>query len=275
LAQAFQFWQQELLSDPAGGISSMKILVYVRQVPDAEATVAIANGAVSLAGAKLVLDTMDEYGLEEALRFRDAGAPAEIIVAAVGPARNEEALRSALAMGADRAIHVESDIALDPIALSSVVAELVRKEEATLLFCGGRQADWDSDALGAAVAERLGWPQLTWTNHLELTGDQLTGRHDVDDGNESFTVALPAVVTTQQGLNDPRYATLPNIMKAKKKELRKEVLADFAVQAALKTVSAEMQVRARLHKILQGKDDPAGAAAQLVEMLRTEAKVIA
>lgn len=253
----------------------MKILVYVRQVPDAEATIAIANGAVSLDGAKLVLDTMDEYGLEEALRFRDAGVSAEIVAVAVGLARNEEALRSALAMGADRAIHVESDAALDPIALSSVVAELARKEEATLIFCGGRQADWDSDALGAAVAERLGWPQLTWTNHLELSGDQLTGRHDVDDGNESFTVPLPAVVTTQQGLNDPRYATLPNIMKAKKKELRKESLATFGVQAAVKTVSAEMQTRARLHKILQGKDDPAGAAAQLVEMLRTEAKVIA
>ncbi len=253
----------------------MKILVYVRQVPDAEATIAIVNRTVSLDGAKLVLDPMDEYGLEEALRFRDAGAPAEIIAVAVGPARNEEALRSALAMGADRAIHVEGEAALDPIALSAVVAELARKEQAMLIFCGGRQADWDSDALGAAVAERLGWPQLTWTNHLKFADEQLIGRHDVDDGNESFTVALPAVVTTQQGLNEPRYVTLPNIMKAKKKELRKEALADFAVQAVVKTVLAEMQVRTRLRKILQGKDDPAGAAAQLVEMLRTEAKVIA
>jgi electron transfer flavoprotein beta subunit len=170
---------------------------------------------------------------------------------------------------------VESEQPLDAIALSSVVVELARKEEATLIFCGGRQADWDSDALGAAVAERLGWPQLTWTNHLELGGGQLAGRHDVDDGNESFTVALPAVITTQQGLNDPRYATLPNIMKAKKKELRKEQIASFQVKSKVKTVAAEMQTRTRLRKILQAKDDPRAAAAQLVELLRTEAKVIA
>ena len=253
----------------------MKILTYIRQVPDAEATIGVTAGTVSLTGAKLVMDTMDEYGLEQALQFRDAGAPAEIIAVAVGPARNEEALRSALAMGADRAIHVETDIALDAIALSKVVAEIAKKEEATLIFCGGRQADWDSDALGAAVAERLGWPQLTWTNHLELTGEQLTGRHDVDDGNESFTVALPAVVTTQQGLNDPRYATLPNIMKAKKKELRKETLDSFSVTPKTKIVSAEIQTKTRLRKILQAKDDPKAAAAELVNLLRTEAKVIA
>jgi len=253
----------------------MKILAYVRQVPDAEATIGIAANAVSLEGAKLVLDTMDEYGLEQALQFRDAGAQIEVIAVAVGPARNEEALRSALAMGADRAIHVETNIALDAIALSKVVAEIAKKEEATLIFCGGRQADWDSDALGAAVAERLGWPQLTWTNHLELTGEQLTVRHDVDDGNESFSVALPAVVTTQQGLNDPRYATLPNIMKAKKKELRKETLDSFGVTPKIKIVSAEIQTKTRLHRILQAKDDPKAAAAQLADLLRTEAKVIA
>jgi len=253
----------------------MKILTYIRQVPDAEATIGVTAGAVSLTGAKLVMDTMDEYGLEQALQFRDAGAPAEIIAVAVGLARNEEALRSALAMGADRAVHVETDIALDAIALSKVVAEIAKREEATLIFCGGRQADWDSDALGAAVAERLGWPQLTWTNHLELTGEQLTGRHDVDDGNESFSVALPAVVTTQQGLNDPRYATLPNIMKAKKKELRKETLDSFNVTPKTKIVSAEIQTKTRLRKILQAKDDPKAAAAELVNLLRTEAKVIA
>src|SRR5580692_11667957 len=138
----------------------MKILTYIRQVPDAEATIGVTAGAVSLAGTKLVMDSMDEYGLEQALQFRDTGAPAEIIAVAIGPARNEEALRSALAMGADRAIHVETDVALDAIALSKVVAEIASREEVALVFCGGRQTDWDSEALGAAVAERLGWPQL-------------------------------------------------------------------------------------------------------------------
>jgi electron transfer flavoprotein beta subunit len=252
----------------------MKILAYVRQVPDAEASIAIVSGAVSLQNAKLVLDPMDEYGLEQALRFHDAGLAEEVIALAVGPARNEEALRSALAMGADRAILVEADIQLDPIALCKVVAEIVRQQAAALVFCGGRQADWDSEALGPALAERLDWPQLTWTNRLELAGEQLTGQHDVDDGNESFSVALPAVVTTQQGLNEPRYATLPNIMKAKKKELRKLLLDSFDVKPLVSVVSAEMQTRPRLRKILHAKEDPAAAAAQLLALLCAEAKVL-
>ena len=101
-----------------------------------------------------------------------------------------------------------------------------RRKQATLIFSGGQQADWDSHALGAATAERLNWPQATWTSALELKGTTLTGKHDVDEGSESFTLELPAVVTTQQGLNEPRYPTLPNIMKSKKKEMRKESLDD-------------------------------------------------
>src|SRR6204780_5717211 len=157
----------------------------------------------------------------------DAGA--EVIALAVGPARTEEALRSALAMGADRAILVETDAPLDVIALSSVVAQVAKSEQIDLIFCGGQQADWDSHALGAATAERLEWPQATWTSALDLQDGTLTGKHDVDGGNESFAVALPAVVTTQQGLNEPRYPTLPNIMKSKKKEIRKETLETYGV----------------------------------------------
>ncbi len=253
----------------------MKILTLIRQVPDAEASIHAKDGALSLEGAKLVMDTMDEYGLEQGLRFRDKAPDTEVIAVSVGPKRNEEALRAALAMGADRAIHVETDIALDAIALSKVVAAIAASEGAELVFCGGQEADWDSHALGPAVAERLQWSQLTWTTELELAGGTLTGRHDVDDGNESFSVALPAVVTTQQGLNDPRYATLPNIMKAKKKEMRKEQLDAYGADAKVKTVAAEIQTKARLGKILQAKGDAAGAAAQLVGMLRNEAKVIA
>ena len=257
----------------------MKILTVIRQVPDAEETVRIQNGALSLEGTKLVMDTMDEYGLEEGLRFRDKAAPGgdltEVIAVAVGPKRNEEALRAALAMGADRAIHVETDAVLDAIALSKVIAEIAETEGVELVFCGGQEADWDSHALGPAVAERLQWPQLTWTNQLALDGKTLTGQHDVDDGNERFTANLPMVVTTQQGLNDPRYATLPNIMKAKKKELRKDTLEKYGAAAKLKTVAAEIQTKERLRKIVQAKGDAAAAAAQLVDLLRNEAKVIA
>jgi electron transfer flavoprotein beta subunit len=252
----------------------MRILACLRQVLDAEESVRLANNTVALESSKLVMDTMDEYGVEEALRLRESGVEAEIVVVAVGPARTQDALRTALAMGVDRAIHVETETRLDPIALSKVIAQIATQEEAMLLFTGGQQVDWDSHALGAATAERLHWPQVTWTSALELKGSTLTGKHDADDGSESFTLELPAVITTQQGLNEPRYPTLPNIMKSKKKEMRKESLEQFETTSKLRFVSAEIQVKERRNKILDGKDVPA-AAAQLVNLLRNEARVIA
>ena len=252
----------------------MRILTVIRQVLDAEESVRVRDGVVDLSGSKLVIDTMDEYGVEEALRLREGAPGVEVVVLAVGPARSEEALRSALAMGADRAILVEADEALDVIAVSSVVAQVARKEEVDLVFCGGQQADWDSHALGAATAERLGWPQATWTNSLTLADRELTGKHDVDAGIESFSLRLPAVVTTQQGLNEPRYPTLPNIMKAKKKELRRDNVEAYAVRPRLKSLSVEVQSRVRRRHVIDGKD-AAAAAKQLVELLRNEARVIA
>ena len=177
-------------------------------------------------------------------------------------------------MGVDRAIHIETDEKFDAVTLSRVVAQVAQAENVTLILVGGQEADWDSQALGAASAERLGWPQLTWTNELKLDGETLTGRHDVDDGNESFSATLPAVVTTQQGLNEPRYPTLPNIMKAKKKELRKDDPAAYQLQGKVRTVNAEIQTRARRNTMIDGKD-PQAAAQQLLELLRNEAKVIA
>jgi electron transfer flavoprotein beta subunit len=251
----------------------MRMLTVVRQVLDAEESVVIQNGAVSLQGRKLVMDTMDEYGVEEALRLREAGSEAEVVALAIGPARSEEALRAALAMGADRGILVETGTFLDVIAVSSVVAQVAHNEQIDLIFCGGQQADWDSQALGAAIAERLDWPQATWTNALVLEDKKLTGKHDVDAGSETFALSLPAVVTTQQGLNEPRYPTLPNIMKSKKKDLRRMPLEGFAVSAKLKVVGVEVQVKERRRKILDGKN--AGtAAAQLVDLLRNDARVI-
>jgi electron transfer flavoprotein beta subunit len=250
----------------------MRILTVVRQVLDAEESVSIQNGSVALDGSKLVMDTMDEYGVEEALRLRE-GEAAEVIALAIGPVRSEEALRSALAMGADRAILVETAAPLDVIAVSSVVAQVAQSEQIDLIFCGGQQADWDSHALGAATAERLQWPQATWTSALALKDGMLTGKHDVDGGSESFAVPLPAVVTTQQGLNEPRYPTLPNIMKARKKELRRVPLSDYGVSAKLRVVGVEVQVKERRRNIIDGKDAGA-AAARLVDLLRHDAGVI-
>jgi len=251
----------------------MRILAVIRQVLDAEESVKVKDGRVDLTSSKLVIDTMDEYGVEEALRLREGGAGVEVVALAVGSARCEEALRSALAMGADRAILVETGETLDVIAVSSVVAQVAKQEAVDLVFCGGQQADWDSQGLGAATAERLGWTQATWTSALKLEGQTLVGHHDCDEGSESYTISLPSVVTTQQGLNEPRYPTLPNIMKAKKKELRRESVESYGAAPKLKVLSAEVQVRARKHTILDGKD-AAAAAGQLVGLLRNEARVI-
>ncbi len=251
----------------------MHILSVIRQVPDAEENIKLKDGKVDLSSSKLVVDTMDEYGIEQALRLRDAAPGSEVIVLAIGPDRCEQALRTALAMGADRAVLVVAEPSLDVITVSKVVAEIAKKEGADLIFCGGQQADWDSQALGAATAERLGWPQATWTNVLAAESGKLVGKHDVDTGSEEFSLALPAVVTTQQGLNEPRYPTLPNIMKAKKKELRRDALADFNVMPKLESMGEAIQVRSRKRTILDGKDVNT-AAAKLVDLLRNEARVI-
>jgi len=251
----------------------VRILAVIRQVLNAEESVKVKDGAVDLSSSKLVVDTMDEYGVEQALRMREATPGIEVAVLAIGPSRCEEAVRSALAMGADRGILVEADVPLDVITISSIVAQVARAETIGLIFCGGQQADWDSHALGAATAERLGWPQATWTHALSLDGDQLIGKHAVDAGSESFSLPLPAVVTTQQGLNEPRYPTLPNLMKAKRKEIRRESLDAFDVKPKLKYLGAEVQVRERLRTMIDGKDSQA-AATQLVDLLRNQAKVI-
>src|SRR6202789_1611112 len=162
----------------------MRILTYIRQVLDAEESVRVASNAGALENSKLVMDTMDEYGVEEALRLRESGIEVEIVAVAVGPARVQDALRTALAMGVDRAIHVETDVRLDAIALSKVLAQIATQEGAALIFSGGQQADWDSHALGAATAERLNWPQATWTSPLELKGSRLTGKNDGSGGRE-------------------------------------------------------------------------------------------
>jgi electron transfer flavoprotein beta subunit len=252
----------------------MRVLTVVSQTLDAEEAVRLRDSAVDLSSSKLVVDAMDEYSVEEALRLREAGTEAEIIAVGVGPSSMQEALRTALAIGADRAIHVSIETSVDPLAVGSIVAAIAREESAELVFAGGQQSSWDSQAIGSVIAEKMGWPQVTWVSKLQLTGTTLTGTHDVDNGTETFEVNLPAVITTQQGLNEPRYPTLPNIMKSRKKELRTEPAERFSASATVRTDSASLQLKERLHKILDGKDAVA-AATQLVEFLKNEAKVIA
>ncbi len=251
----------------------MKAVTIIKQVPDAEARVRAAGGRVDLGGVTFVIDGMDEYGVEEAIRLREGGFELEIVALALGPSRSEDALRTALALGADRAVHIETDAWLDPLTQARVIAKVVEAEGAQLVFVGGKQADWDSAALGPALAEVLGWPHSDWTTALSLSDGSARVKHDTDGGQEELTLPLPAVITTQQGLNEPRYPTLPNIMKAKRKELAKRDLAEFAPGAALtELVSEDIQTQGRRGVIVTG--DAVSAAAELVRLLRDEAKVI-
>ena len=252
----------------------MKIATILKQVPDAEARIRTDGDAVDLEGVTFVIDGMDEYGVEQALRIREDGVDAEIVAVALGPTRFEEAIRTALAMGADRAIHIETDADLDPIAQAHLLAAALREEAPDLVFVGGKEADWDSSALGPALAEVLGWPHADWVTDLAFDEGVAVVTHDSDDGSEDLRVPLPAVLTTQQGLNEPRYPTLPNIMKAKRKELAKvdpSGLGSLEPRTAL--VRQEIQTTERRQRIVEG--EPAEAARELARLLREEAKVIA
>jgi len=251
----------------------MKIVSILKQVPDAEARIRSTAEGIDLEGVTYVIDGMDEYGVEQALRIREGGEDAEVVALALGPQRFEEAIRTALAMGADRAIHVETDAPLDPVAQAKVLAGVIEKEAPDLVFVGGKEADWDSAALGPAVAEALGWAHSDWTTQLELSDNRASVTHDSDDGSETLTLPLPAVITTQQGLNEPRYPTLPNIMKAKKKELKKLSLEDAGgAEPKTEVLKQEIQTKERLNKIVEG--DAEDAAKELARLLHEEAKAI-
>ena len=252
----------------------MKIVTILKQVPDAEARLRPSADGVNLSGVTFVIDGMDEYGVEQALRLREGGLDAEIVALALGPERFEEAIRTALAMGVDSAIHIETDERLDPISQARVLAKVIAQEEADLVFVGGKQADWDSSALGPAVAEVLGWPHSDWTTGMELGEGRVSVVHDADEGSERLEMPLPALVTTQQGLNEPRYPTLPNIMKAKRKELRKTTLEETGGAEPLTELLEEsLESRQRRNVMLDG--DAQEAARELVRRLRDEAKVLA
>ena len=248
----------------------MKFLAVIRQVPDGESRLKIEGGRVDLSGATLILDQMDEWAVEEVIRLQEKHG-GESVVVALGPERAEEALRTALAMGIDRAVHLVAEGYLDPVTQAEALAEVIRAEAPTLVFTGGQQADWDSQALGPAQAEALGWPVVSWTTQIELEGEtQAKALHDLDEGAEWVRVALPAVFTSQQGLNEPRYPTLPGIMKAKRKELKK---LPISASSKVEVLEQSIQERTRLNKLIDGKD-PVAAAHELVRLLHEEAKVI-
>ncbi len=227
----------------------MKALVCVKRVIDYNVKPRVkADGTgVELANVKMSMNPFDEIAVEEAIRLKEKGVVSEIVAVSVGPAKATDTLRTALAMGADRAILVQSDDEVEPLAVAKIVTAIAGEEQPGLIITGKQAIDDDSNQVGQMVAALLGRPQGTFANEVSVEGDHLIVKREIDGGLETVKLALPAVVTTDLRLNEPRYASLPNIMKAKSKPLATKTPADLGVDVAprLKTLTvAEPPVRA-------------------------------
>ena len=216
----------------------MKILVPVKRVIDynVKARVKADGSGVDLANVKMSMNPFDEIAVEEAIRLKERGAAAEVIVVSVGVKQAAETLRTALAMGADRAILVVAadDVGTDiePLAVAKILKAVVDQEQPRLVIAGKQAIDNDMNATGQMLAALLGWGQATFASKLEIDGDQAKVTREVDGGLQTISVALPAIVTADLRLNEPRYASLPNIMKAKKKPLEEKTAADYGVDVS-------------------------------------------
>jgi electron transfer flavoprotein beta subunit len=258
----------------------MKILVAVKQVPDTATAVKIGADPKSIdtAGITWIVSPYDEFAVEEALRIKEKRGGGEVVAVAVGPERAKEALRSCLAMGCDRAIHVDDPgTELDTLATARVLAAVAKQEAPQLLLCGRQAIDDDMGAVPAEVAELLGWPCAYWIMEAAVDADATTVRaaRQVEGGLEVFDLPLPAVLTAQKGLNEPRYPTLKGIMGAKKKEIKVLKPADLGIASEppqLAVVTLEALPPRPPGRILQG--DVPTAVKELVRVLREEAKVI-
>jgi len=211
----------------------MKVLVAVKRVIDfnVKPRVKMDGSGVDLANVKMSMNPFDEIAVEEAIRLKEKGAVTEIIAVSIGPAKAQETLRTALAMGADRAILVQTDEEVEPLAVAKILAKIAAEEQPQLIILGKQAIDDDNNATGQMLAALLDWPQGTFASKVEL-GDAATVTREVDGGLETVKLKLPAVVTTDLRLNEPRYASLPNIMKAKSKPLETKSPGDYGVDVA-------------------------------------------
>ena len=212
----------------------MKILVPVKRVIDynLKPRVKADGSGVDLANVKMSMNPFDEIAVEEALRLKEKGAAAEVVAVSIGPAKAQETLRTALAMGADRAILVETDAEVEPLAVAKLLKAIVAEEAPGLVVMGKQAIDDDSNQTGQMLAALLGWGQGTFASKVEVTGDTVAVTREVDAGLETVSLKLPAIVTTDLRLNEPRYASLPNIMKAKSKPLAVKKPEDLGVDIA-------------------------------------------
>jgi electron transfer flavoprotein beta subunit len=249
----------------------MKVLVAVKRVIDANVKVRVkADGTgVETQNVKMAMNPFCEIAVEEAVRLKEAGTATEIVAVACGTAQSQETLRTALAMGADRGILVEHDGALEPLAVAKLLKAVVEKEQPRLVIAGKQAIDDDSNQTGQMLAALLGWAQGTFASKIKFDGDWLHVTREVNEGLENISIKLPAVITTDLRLNEPRYASLPNIMKAKKKPLETLKPADLGVDVAprLKVVKVNEPPKRQAGVRV-------GSVAELVAKLKNEAKVI-
>ena len=212
----------------------MKLLVAVKRVIDynVKPRVRMDGSGVDLANVKMSMNPFDEIAVEEAIRLKEKGVATEVVVCSIGPAKAQETLRTALAMGADRAILVTCEDEVEPLAVAKILKGVVDEDQPGLVILGKQAIDDDSNQVGQMLAALLGWPQGTFASKVEVAGDSVSVTREVDGGLETLKLATPAIVTTDLRLNEPRYASLPNIMKAKSKPLANKTAADFGVDTA-------------------------------------------
>jgi len=249
----------------------MKILVPVKRVVDYNVKVRVKSdgSGIETAGVKMSMNPFDEIAVEEAVRLKEKGVATEIIAVSMGVPQCSETIRTALAMGADRGILVESDVELQPLAVAKLLKAIAEKEQPKLIILGKQAIDDDMSATGQMLAAFLGWPQGTFASKVLIEGEKITVTREVDGGLETVELSLPAIVTTDLRLNEPRYASLPNIMKARKKPIENVKPADLGVDPAPRLTVLKV---AEPPKRQAGKK--VGSVAELVDKLRNEAKVI-
>ncbi|MCK5911421.1 MAG: electron transfer flavoprotein subunit beta/FixA family protein [Caulobacter sp.] len=244
----------------------MKVLVPVKRVIDynVKARVKADQTGVDLANVKMSMNPFCEIAVEEAVRLKEKGVATEVVIVSIGPAQAQETIRTALAMGGDRGILITSDADLEPLAVAKLLAAVVAEENPNLVVMGKQAIDGDNNAVGQMLSALLGWPQATYASALEVSGSTAKVTREVDGGLQTLDVDLPAVITADLRLNEPRYASLPNIMKAKKKEIATKAVADYGVDVA---------PRLKVLKVTEPPKRSAGikveTAADLVSKLNT------
>ena len=212
----------------------MKLLVAVKRVIDfnVKPRVKMDGSGVDLANVKMSMNPFDEIAVEEAIRLKEKGVATEIVAVSIGPHKAQDTLRTALAMGADRAILVQSDEDVEPLGVAKILAKIAEEEQPGMIILGKQAIDDDSNQVGQMLGALLGWPQGTFASKVEVAGDSVQVTREVDGGLETVELKTPAIVTTDLRLNEPRYASLPNIMKAKSKPLAIKTAAEFGVDIA-------------------------------------------